>query len=137
MRKPPGRAEWPLALLGPSAIATQLREEFARATRPQARVLIIASPGMEAAEVARAIHTDTAAPIVEIDCSADDPTGAERRLLGRASTGKGSLEQVDGTAALVVARDGTCVLRAVEELSHRAQARLARALRDGEVRIRA
>jgi two-component system nitrogen regulation response regulator NtrX len=92
---------------------------------------------MEGAEVARAIHTDTAAPIVEIDCSADDPAGVERRLLGRASTGKGSLEQVDGTAALVVARDGTCVLRAVEELSHRAQARLARALRDGEVRVRA
>jgi DNA-binding NtrC family response regulator len=92
---------------------------------------------MDGAAIAHAIHqSDPLAPLVDIDCSADEPAVVERQLLGKSGKGNGALEQVDATAALVVARHGTCILRAVEELSHRAQARLARALRDGEVRVR-
>ncbi|MGE5813187.1 MAG: sigma-54-dependent transcriptional regulator [Acidobacteriota bacterium] len=138
MPKPSSRGGWPLALLGPTPIARRLREDFLRATHPQTRTLIIAAPGMDGTAVARAIHqADPSAPLVEIDCAADDPALVERQLLGRGGKANGALEQVDATAALVVARHGTCILRSVEELSHRAQARLARALRDGEVRVRA
>jgi DNA-binding NtrC family response regulator len=138
MPKPRTRADWPVAVLGPSIVARRLREDFLRATRPQSRTLIIAAPGMDGAAIAQAIHQSVPpAPLVEIDCSADEPAVVERRLLGKSGKANGALEQVDATAALVVARHGTCILRAVEELSHRAQARLARALRDGEVRVRA
>jgi two-component system nitrogen regulation response regulator NtrX len=129
----------PIPLLGPSAIARQLRQDFERATRPCSRTLILAAAGTDAAGIARAIHAaDAAAPFVEIDCAGKDPAAIERELLGRPSKGgTGELEHVDASAALVAARRGTCVLHAVEELSSRAQGRLARALRDGEVQVRA
>lgn len=125
-------------MLGPSAAARRLRDEFGRAARPRSRVLILAPSGTDAAGVARAIHmADPSAPLVEVDCAAADPATVERQLLGRASKGgNGALEQLDATAGLLAARHGTCIVHAVEELSHRAQARLARALRDGEVRVR-
>jgi two-component system nitrogen regulation response regulator NtrX len=132
------RAGWPPAIVGGSPVARRLRVEFLRATRPSTRVLIVAPPGMDAAGIARAIHgADAAAPLVEVDCSDADPATVERRLLGRASkAGSRALEHVDATAALLASRHGTCVVHGIEELSHRAQARLARVLRDGEVRAR-
>lgn len=135
---PTDPARWPPAIVGPSAVARRLREAFARAARPQSRTLIVAAPGMDGSAVARAIHlSNGGAPLVEIDCSAADPARVELQLLGRpVKVNNGDLEHVDASAALVAARDGTCVLHAVEELSHRAQARLARVLRDGEVRVR-
>lgn len=136
MPKPKGRAGWPLPVLGPSIVARKLREAFLAATQPQTRTLIIASPGTDPATIARAIHAaEPSEPIVEVNCSGGNPAAVERQLLGRAPCTRGSLEQVDSTSALVAARRGTCVLHSVEDLSYRAQARLARALRDGEVRV--
>lgn len=141
MPKPKGRAGWPLPVLGPSIVARRLRAAFLAAAQPQTRTLILASPGTEPATLARAIHaaapSEPPEPIVEINCSGGDPAAVERQLLGRAAGTRGSLEQVDSASALVAARRGTCVLHSVEDLSYRAQARLARALRDGEVRVAA
>ncbi len=138
MSRPARVGRWPAALLGSSNAARRLREDFARAARVSSRTLLVSAPGMDAVGIARAIHdrASAGAPSVEVNCAAGDAAAVESALLGRGSKrADGAIEQVDAAASLAVARGGTCVLIAVEELSHRAQGRLARVLRDGEVRI--
>ena len=93
---------------------------------------------MHPGRIARAIHDagSRSAAFIEVNCAEGDASSVEATLLGRASRRpNGTIEHVNPGAALARARGGTCVLLAVEELSDRAQARLARALRDGEIRV--
>lgn len=138
MSKHASVGRWPAALLGPSAAARRLREDFARASRASSRTLLVAAPGMNGATIARAIHGSRSrgGPWIEIDCAAGEATSVEVALFGRPwRRANGTIEHVQAGAALAAARGGTCVLLSVEELSDRAQARLARVLRDGEIRV--
>ncbi|MBI2223064.1 MAG: sigma-54-dependent Fis family transcriptional regulator [Acidobacteria bacterium] len=132
------RPAWPVELAGGSPAARRLRErarELARSTRP---VLILAPPGFDGAAVARGIHaiSGTGGPLLAVACGVDDPPEVEARLFGVAARrGRAELlETVTRDCALVQAQHGTLVLGSVHELPVSAQTRLARALRDGEVR---
>ena len=102
-------------------------------------VLIAAEPGCRPVEVARALHVATrgAQPFVVVDCASADPGEIERRLLGASPAVRGSqdLETVGADAAIVEAGDGTLYLDSIDELPASTQRRLARVLRDAEVRI--
>jgi two-component system response regulator HydG len=102
-------------------------------------VLIEAEAGCRPAEIASALHAANGAtsPLIVVDCSSDDPEAIEERLFGRAlrTTPVHALEAVGERCALVDARSGTLFLDHVDELPASAQRRLARVLRDGEVRV--
>jgi len=129
----------PLPLVGSSDAVRRARETFALAVTRSTPVLIGAEAGSRPKEVAEALHARTrpAAPFVAIDCSALQPGELERRLFGtppRRVTSPG-LEAVGADSAIVDAGTGTLFLENTDELPASAQRRLARVLRDGEVRL--
>jgi two-component system nitrogen regulation response regulator NtrX len=82
------------------------------------------------------IHRHTTVPFVFVDCA----TGreVEQRLFGRsesATAANNGLQQIAAESLLHQAFGGTLLLRSVQEMPARIQARLARVLRDGEVWI--
>jgi DNA-binding NtrC family response regulator len=117
------RAPWPPDLLGASAPARLARDVARQAAAPDARALIVTEPGLDAHAVARAIHSlgsPPAAPLMAVDCGA---------------AGRGVEESLFGSAGgLLAARGGTLFLEHVTDLPAAVQARLARAVRDGEYR---
>jgi len=89
--------------------------------------------------LARAIETPTpnGKPFVLFDCAVAN--AVERRLFGSDADRPWpeALEQIGDTAALSEALGGTLVLQNLCDLPSRLQTRLARILRDGEVRVAA
>lgn len=136
----PAPTAWPIELAGLSASSRRLRDrvrEMARTTRP---VLIVSPPGFDAGAVAGAIHAlaGTGGPIAVVDCGADDPAAVESRLFGAQPARRARaefVETISPDSAVAEANHGTLVLAAVHDLPVSAQARLARVLRDGEVRV--
>jgi DNA-binding NtrC family response regulator len=127
----------PLPLLGTSAAAERARAAFAEATHATAPVLIAADAGLDADAVARAIHDRSrpAAPFVVLDCGAADAAALERELFGTRGRGegRGDVDRVAATSAVLRARGGTLYLKNIGELPAGAQRRLARIIRDREV----
>jgi DNA-binding NtrC family response regulator len=128
----------PAALIGDSDAARRAREAFVMAMARPTPALIVAERGCRAAEIATALHAATrpSAPFIAIDCGALPPAEVSVRLFGAAFETPASedLERV-GTDAALASSGGTVVLDNVAELSASAQRRLARVLRDGEVRV--
>jgi DNA-binding NtrC family response regulator len=130
---------WPVDLAGGSPAARRLRDrvrELARSTRP---LLVLAPPGFDGAAVAGGIHAiaGTGGPLLAVPCGADDPASVESLLFGAPPSRRGRaeiLETVTRDGALLQAQHGTLVLVSVHDLPVSAQTRLARVLRDGEVR---
>ncbi|MCM3880882.1 MAG: sigma 54-interacting transcriptional regulator [Vicinamibacterales bacterium] len=105
-------------LAGGSPLAARARSVMARVSAIVDPVLISAEEGLDAIQVARAIHLAgprSAGPVVVVDCA-----GADAAELGR---------QMFGCDAL----GGSLLLQQVEELPTPLQTRLARALRDGQI----
>jgi DNA-binding NtrC family response regulator len=131
--------DMPLPLLGSSDAARHARESFDLAARRAMPVLIVAETGSRPNSVAEALHARTrpSAPFLALDCSALQAAEIEQRLFGtlprRATTA--DLETLGADAAIVEAADGTLFLEHADELPASAQRRLARVLRDGEVRM--
>jgi DNA-binding NtrC family response regulator len=137
----PRRLPDPIPLVGASDAARRAREALANAERRRTPVLIVAEPGSRAAAVAEWLHERTrpGAPFVSLDCAAQEPAEIDRRLFGAQPRriAQHDLESVGADAALVAARGGTIFVENVDELPASAQRRLARVLRDGEVRVSA
>jgi transcriptional regulator with AAA-type ATPase domain/tetratricopeptide (TPR) repeat protein len=123
-------------LIGESAMAVALRESAQRASRAPFPVLIEGESGSGKELVARAIHRLSVRHtrrFCAINCAALSDELVEAELFGHtrgAFTGAtaeraGLFEEADG---------GTLFLDEVGELSARAQAKLLRALQEGEVR---
>ena len=134
-----GELDEALALSGPSESA---RAAVAALAAPKGRrgpVLLSAEPGCRPADVARALHASSrpGEPFVVVDCASADPGDIERCLFGAAAAARGSqdLETVGPDAAVVRAGDGTLYVDTIDELPASAQRRLARVLRDAEVRV--
>jgi DNA-binding NtrC family response regulator len=129
----------PLPLAGSSDAARRARDSFEQAAARTTPVLVLAETGLRPKDVAAALHVRTraAAPFIAIDCGALQPDELERRLFGTPPRRPVSpdLEAVGTDAALVEAGDGTLFLEHLGELPASAQRRLARVLRDGEVRL--
>jgi DNA-binding NtrC family response regulator len=102
-------------------------------------VLITAEAGCRPEAVARMLHDASRAgqPFVAVDCGSADPREIDRRLFGIAANARASadVETVGADAAVVEAGDGTLFLANIDELPASTQRRLARVLRDAEVRI--
>ena len=129
----------PLPLIGPSPAIAAARAALTAALAKRGPVLITAEPGCRAADIAGALHaqSDARQPFVSIDCGAGGSREIEQRLFGRLLQRAASshLEWVTTDAAIVQVGSGTLYLDNVEELSGSTQRRLARVLRDNEVRL--
>jgi DNA-binding NtrC family response regulator len=123
-------------IVGRSEVVRRLRGQVARAGAAPYPVLIEGESGVGKELVARAVHRESARrarTCVAINCAALSDELFEAEMFGHARgafTGAhveraGLFEQADG---------GTLFLDEVSELSARAQAKLLRALQEGEVR---
>jgi DNA-binding NtrC family response regulator len=128
-----------LELVGASAATARSQKLVERAAARDCGVLIVGEPGIDLSGVARELHLrgrDSSAPFVSIDCGAGPGAQLERRLFGtRAAAAPADLDAVSADSRVAAARDGTLFLQDVSELPAGAQARLARILRDGELRV--
>jgi DNA-binding NtrC family response regulator len=105
-------------LVGGSAPAERARAGFRRAATNVEAVLVIAETGLDVPAVARALHENSLrrdGPFAVVDCSLPDSATLEQQLFSRLPFA--------GTLALVN----------LQELPAPTQARLARALRDGQI----
>ncbi len=130
--------EVPLALVGASDAATAARLAMSQAAAGRGPVLLTGEIGCRPAEVAHALHAAAApgSPFITIDCAAAVAADIEHRLFGSGPRrAPQELEMVGAGAAVVAAESGTLYLEHIDELPASAQRRLARILRDGEVRI--
>jgi DNA-binding NtrC family response regulator len=102
-------------------------------------VLLVGERGTDAPSIARELHARSrpaAAPLIAIDCGADNAARIDRGLFGTARNhGPTDLESVSRDSHTVAARGGTLFLQDVTELPSAIQARLTRIARDGEVRV--
>jgi two-component system nitrogen regulation response regulator NtrX len=133
----PATSSTPLVLLGSSTAARRLDDDLRAAARASC-VLVEGEAGLDLVEIAHAIHglSRRAGTCVVLDCAAAEPAQVERELFGdhpRRSTG--DVESIGTQSALARAHSGTLYLGDLAELSASVQARLARIVRDGEVRI--
>jgi two-component system nitrogen regulation response regulator NtrX len=131
---PPGV---PLVLVGTSASARRLADDI-RAAAGASCVLLESEAGLDTIEIAREIHAQSrrTGAFLPVDCAAAEPGVIERELFGeQPRRALGDLESISPRSALAAARGGTLYLGDVAELSAAAQARLARVIRDGEVRV--
>jgi DNA-binding NtrC family response regulator len=127
-------------LLGTSAAVRDCAAQVERAAAEDRGVLITAEPGLDDQAIARAIHGRGArhgAPFVVLACGGAAPADLERALFGAQSRGGAAsdLELVAPAGALMRADGGVLFLSALHELPAPLQRRLARVLRDGEVRV--
>lgn len=131
------RDQWPLPLAGASAAAERARAAFQAAVLGSSPALIVADGGLDTDAIAQAIHERSrpGAPFVVIDCAAADAQAIDRQLFGaRARAGAQELDAVTSSSALLRAKGGTLYLKHILDLPAATQRRLARILRDQEVR---
>jgi two-component system nitrogen regulation response regulator GlnG len=118
----------------------ELSAEILRAGATRTGVLIRGERGTGRQLVARSIHASQAtapAPFMTLDCAAHDGDALDVELFGtptgsRNGTGGHEVEAVTRKSLLYRANNGTLYLQHIAEAPTRVQARLARALRDGE-----
>jgi DNA-binding NtrC family response regulator len=126
-------------MLGRSAAAARLQELVRRAAPLTTSALIVGERGVDAGSIARALHASSrpaGTPFVVVDCASESPGGVERSLLGPVPfNAPTDLEPVVAGSRIAAARGGTLVLRDAGELPAALQARVARIVRDGEMRV--
>lgn len=142
----------PLGLVSESPGMQEVLTQVSKAAASPAGVMLVGEPGTGRRLIARAIHAlahNGSAPFVALDCRELLPAESERALFGvpanggTPSGGNGSgrgglgVEVVHPGSLLHAARGGTIVLRNLDELPVRVQARLATLFRDREFRTRA
>lgn len=129
-------------LAGDSPLVRRALELVQQAAIESGNVLILAEPGLDTTSVGREVHllsSRGSAPFVALDCATIDAAEVENRLFGRRvarrARGFGDLETVAKDSAVLEAGHGTLFLAHIGELPASAQRRLARVVRDGEVRV--
>jgi two-component system nitrogen regulation response regulator NtrX len=123
------------ALIGDSEAMRRLREEIERAAPTNARVLILGESGTGKELIARALHegsTRAAGPFVKVNCAAIPEELIESELFGAV---KGAYTGADSSrdGKFVQADGGTLFLDEIGDMSARAQAKVLRALQEGEI----
>jgi len=122
-------------LVGESAPLRQIQETVARIAPTRASVLITGESGTGKELVARAIHSNSPRadqPFVKVNCAAIPEELIESELFGHV---KGSFTGAvrDQVGKFVRADHGTIFLDEVGDMSLKTQAKVLRALQDGEV----
>ncbi|HZT76348.1 MAG TPA: sigma 54-interacting transcriptional regulator [Vicinamibacterales bacterium] len=128
-----------IELVGNSPAATRLQELVRRAASIDAGVLITAETGVAVESIAQELHARgrrVGGPFVAVDCDGGDPSRVDALLFGSPDAAvETDLEPVSADSRIAAARGGTLFLRDIAQLPANAQAKLARVVRDGEVRI--
>jgi len=122
-------------LIGASGEMQELREEIARVSASDAKVLITGETGVGKELVARAIHASSrraAGPFVAMNCAGMPETLLETELFGHV---RGSFTDAyrDKAGTLEIADRGTVFLDEVGDMTLRMQGLLLRFLETGEV----
>jgi two-component system nitrogen regulation response regulator NtrX len=134
--RPPAGA---LELVGHSPAITRVAELIRRIAALDAGVLLTAEPGTDASAIARELHGRSGratSPFVAVECDGADPSHTAQILFGTPPpVAPSDLESVARESRIAAARGGTLYLQGVAEIPAAVQARLARIIRDGEVRI--
>ena len=134
-----GRMKLPYELAGSSTVVRECAAQVARAAADDRNVLIAAERGLDAGAVARSIHQSGARkadPFLVQTCAALSAAELERALFGSARrVAAADVETLAASSLLFRARGGVLFLSDLDELPAPLQQRLARLLRDGEVRL--
>jgi DNA-binding NtrC family response regulator len=129
----------PAELVGRSDAIIRVHELVRRAAIADGGVLMTAEPGTAIVGIAREIHDASRhahGPWVVVECGGDDPAALDRALFGESpADAPTDLESVASESLIAAARGGTLFLGDITELPAATQGRLARILRDREVRI--
>lgn len=132
-------ARVPLSLVGQSEAVRRARAALDDAARHVRPLLIACEPGCRPGEIAEALHEQGGrdGSFIPLDCNAPDAATMERRLFGTPPNRPVAqdLELLGADAFLIAAARGTLFLDTIGELPAAVQRRLARILRDGEVRV--
>jgi two-component system nitrogen regulation response regulator NtrX len=122
-------------MVGGSEALAKVREQIARVAPTNGRVLILGESGTGKELVARAIHDGSArrdAPFVKVNCAAIPEELIESELFGSVRGAfTGSVRSHDGK--FLQADGGTLFLDEVGDMSLRVQAKVLRALQEGEI----
>jgi DNA-binding NtrC family response regulator len=125
-------------LIGQSPAAVRSRELVRRLAALDSIVLLVCEVGVDALSIAREIHERSRRArgrLHVVACGGSDAAAVEQMMFGTTVYGDGDLVVVSPASEVSQARGGSLFLRDVSELSSGNQARLARMLRDGEVRL--
>jgi DNA-binding NtrC family response regulator len=129
----------PYELIGASSAVAETLAQLDRAAADDRGVLVTAEPGLDAEAVARAIHQRSgrrAGPFVAVASDGASAPALEKQLIGPAPSARtADPELLAPASALSRAAGGTLFLSGVSEMAAPLQRRLARLLRDGEVRV--
>ncbi len=128
-----------IELVGRSAVIGRVQELLRRSAALDTGVLIVGERGADTESVAQELHVRSrppTSPWMPVECGAGDAACLDRALFG-APVGQAppDLESVSSNCHIVAARGGTLFLQDAGELPAAVQARLARVVRDGEVRV--
>jgi len=129
------RAGSQVNLIGASALMDRLRDEIALVARSEFTVLVLGETGVGKELVVRAIHeksTRAQGALIQVNCASLPESLVESELFGHvrgAFTGASS----DRAGKFEVADGGTLFLDEVGELPLPGQAKLLRALQEGEI----
>ncbi|HPF70075.1 MAG TPA: sigma-54 dependent transcriptional regulator [Candidatus Krumholzibacteria bacterium] len=122
-------------LVGESAALRAIREQIAQVAPTGARVLITGESGTGKELVARAIHDGSErarAPFVKVNCAAIPEELIESELFGAVKGAyTGATQSRDGR--FLQADKGTLFLDEIGDMSLKAQAKVLRALQEGEI----
>lgn len=127
-----------IELVGQSHAVVRARELVRRAAPLDGGVLLVGEPGIDVTSVAREIHDRSrygTEPWLALECQGGSAGAVEPRLFGTAPAGDADLVAVAPDSLIAAARGTSLFLQDVAELSAAIQARLARLIRDGEVRL--
>jgi len=122
-------------IIGESAAMAKVLEKIEQAARVESRILILGENGTGKELVARAIHLKSARanfPFIEVNCAAIPDTLVESELFGHEKGAfTGAMNQRKGKWEL--ANGGTLFLDEIGDLSLNAQAKVLRAVQEGQL----
>jgi DNA-binding NtrC family response regulator len=133
----PARPVTARELVGRSPAVSRVQELLKRVATVDGGVLLVAEAGADVESVARELHDrrGAARPFIAIDCGAIEGGDLDRLLFGAVDPAASDVEAVTADGRIAAAIGGTLFLRDIPDIPSAVQAKLARVVRDGEVRL--